>query len=346
MATQTKDLQAVLADYISEKILKKPNIKLTNFTQPSGGWSDETYMFDIHWRENEQEKRKGFVVRKVKKVGLMAKNKNLYPQYAILDILSSQTNLPVPKVYAFEEDESVLGGEFFVMEKLEGKSYVPWSREGRLFFAEASKSKNITEDFVRYLADLHTFNYKSLDLKLPLKEIDSEKYLDEKIKDLEERYSAYKFYDDPIITDTFEWLKQNKPKPIELAIIHNDYRTGNLLFQDNQITGILDWEAVEIGDPRMDLAYVCVKPNRMDSPLVCYLLEREWFLNTYRQKAKIEFTDEEIFYFEVFHQLRFYLISLSAGHAFIREGSTDLRMSRQGYRLILMKNMLAELLGY
>ncbi|WP_165820870.1 phosphotransferase family protein [Pueribacillus theae] len=346
MALETDDLQAKLSDYIAKHIVKRKEIELTDFSQPSGGWSDETFMFTICWEENNQKKTKDFVVRKVKKDGLMAKNKNLFPQYKMLAMLSENTSLPVPKVYSYEKDESVLNGEFFVMEKLEGKSYVPWSKEGRKFFAEAAKSKNITGEFVRYLVDLHTFDYKSIGFEPSANEPDFITYLDEKIKDLEDRYLAYKFYDDPVITDAMEWLKHNKPNPVPLSIIHNDYRTGNLLYKDDHISGILDWEAAEIGDPRMDLAYVCAKPNRMDSPLVCYLLERDRFLSSYREQSNIDFTDEDIYYYEVYHQFRFLLISLSAAHAFVREMSTDLRMSRQGYRLTLMKNMLAELLGY
>ena len=342
---QPNDIKSVLKNYISENILNHENTKLIEFFQPSGGWSDEAYVLTLSWENQGLKEEQSFVVRKAKNGGLMSAEKDLFPQFAILDKLSKHSNLPVPKVYVFEKNKSILGNEFFVMEKIEGTSYVPWSKEGRKFFDKASKG-NIPGLFAKYLADLHNLDLKSLDLDQSLLKENQKNYLDSKIQELENTYENYKFVDDPIVTDAIEWLKVNKPNPVPLSIIHNDYRTGNLMYKDDKITGILDWEAAEVGDPRMDIAYVCAKANRMDSPLLSYLIEKNNFFDIYQGETNSEFSNEEIFYFEVYHQLKFLMISLSAANAFVREGSSDLRMARQGFRLTLMKNMLAELLGY
>ncbi|WP_158595087.1 phosphotransferase family protein [Oceanobacillus piezotolerans] len=342
---QTHDIETVLTNYVSKNILNREDTELIDFFQPSGGWSDEAYVFTLSWKENAKWKKQGFVVRKAKNGGLTFGEKDLYPQYGILDELSKHSSLPVPKVYIFEKNKSILGNEFFVMEKLEGASYVPWSKEGRAFFQKAAKG-DIPKQFVRYLADLHTLDYESLDLSQSLFKGSRVDYIDFKIKELENVYATFKFMDDPIVVDGIEWLSVNKPEPIPLSIIHNDYRTGNLMYKEDKITGILDWEAAEIGDPRMDIAYVCAKANRMDSPLLSYLIEKDTFFMEYKERTNLEFSEGDIFYFEVYHQLKFLMISLSAANAFIKEGSTDLRMARQGFRLTLMKNMLAELLGY
>ncbi|MFC4024042.1 phosphotransferase family protein [Oceanobacillus longus] len=342
---QTHDLKSVLMNYISKNILKQEDTKLIEFFQPTGGWSDEAYVLTLSWDNQGMKEDQGFVVRKAKSGGLMSAEKDLFPQFAILDKLNRHSNLPVPKVYVFEKDKSILGNEFFVMEKIEGTSYVPWSREGRAFFEKAAKGE-IPAQFAKYLAGLHNLDVHSLELDQSMLKANVKNYLDSKIQELEKIYKNYKFVDDPIVTDAIEWLKVNKPNPVPLSIIHNDYRTGNLMYKDDEITGILDWEAAEVGDPRMDIAYVCAKANRMDSPLLSYLIEKNKFFTIYQGETDSEFSEEEIFYFEVYHQLKFLMISLSAAHAFMREGSSDLRMARQGFRLTLMKNMLAELLGY
>ena len=342
---QTHDIKSVLSNYVGENVLNRNDTKLVDFFQPSGGWSDEAYVFTLSWKDEGIKKEQGFVVRKAKSGGLMSAEKDLFPQFVILDKLSKHSNLPVPKVYVFEKDKSILGNEFFVMEKIEGTSYVPWSKEGRKFFEKAAKG-NIPEQFSRYLADLHNLDIHSLETDRFMLKANQQNYLDFKILELENIYENYKFMDDPIVTDAIEWLKVNKPNPVPLSIIHNDYRTGNFMYKDDKITGILDWEAAEVGDPRMDIAYVCAKANRMDSPLLSYLIEKKTFFDIYKEETNSNFAYEEIFYFEVYHQLKFLMISLSAANAFAREGSSDLRMARQGFRLTLMKNMLAELLGY
>lgn len=345
ITSEAHDVKSILTDFVGKKILNQENVKLVDFFQPSGGWSDEAFVFTVEWEELGEKREKGFVVRKAKDVGLSLGEKDLFPQYDILDKLSSHSNLPVPKVYLFERDTSILGNQFFVMEKIEGNSYVPWSKEGRVFFEKAAKGP-IPEQFVNYLADLHNLDYKTIELDPSMYKGNEQNYIDFKIKELEDIYANFKFMDDPIVTDAIEWLKVNKPKTVPLCIIHNDYRTGNLMYKDDKITGILDWEAAEIGDPRMDIAYVCAKANRMDSPLLSYIIAKDTFFQLYKEKTDFQFSEEDIFYFEVYHQLKFLMISFSAANAFIKQGSTDLRMARQGFRLTLMKNMLAELLGY
>ncbi|WP_156289670.1 phosphotransferase family protein [Oceanobacillus salinisoli] len=339
-----QDMKSVLANYINEQIIKADHIEVVQFFKASGGWSDDVFILKVRWGENDSKKEQNYVVRK-KKDGPMIEEKDFLRQFNILDILSKDTNLPVPEVYCYEKDKSIIGNEFIVMEKIEGKSYVPWSIEGRQFFKKASKG-NIRKEFVSYLAALHSLDYHSLLLDHHLSVMDSKIYLDRKIEELEGLYQQHKFIEDPLITDAFEWLKKNKPEPIPLAVIHNDYRTGNLLYEDDIVTGILDWESIEIGDPRLDIGYVCSKSNRMDSPLMCYLISREEFYSLYKQDVNFDFDEKDIYYFEVYHQLRFYMISLLAGDIFVRKGSTDLRMVRQGFRSGLMKHMLAELLGY
>ena len=50
---------------------------------------------------------------------------------------------------------------------------------------------------------------------------------------------------------------------------HGDYRLGNLLAQDSQLTGVLDWELAHFGDRHEDLAFGCMavwRFARVDRP--------------------------------------------------------------------------------
>ncbi len=70
------------------------------------------------------------------------------------------------------------------------------------------------------------------------------------------------------------------------------------------------------------------------------------FLETYSELTGLKMEESVLHYYEVFHQVRFVLISQSAGTAFAKSQTKDLRMARQGYRWPLMRDMVAELLGY
>lgn len=44
------------------------------------------------------------------------------------------------------------------------------------------------------------------------------------------------------------------PRPARISLLHGDYWTGNLLWRDDQIVAVLDWEDAAVGDPMADLA--------------------------------------------------------------------------------------------
>ncbi|WP_423802103.1 phosphotransferase family protein [Neobacillus sp. SAB-20_R2A] len=342
-----EEIKLSLKAYFESKIKGAKNVEIQEFSQPSAGWSDEAFIFDVHWETASGVQKKGFAVRKQNKGGLMRENRNFFLQFKYLDRLSKNCDLPIPGVYWYETDESILGGPFFVMDKLHGNSYVPWSKEGQLFFKRANEEGDIPFHFVQYLAKLHLIDYRGAGFTEDFDEPKGEYgFIDEKLIGLEEMYYRYQISPDPVMVDALEWLKAHKPAAQRYSLIHNDYRTGNLLYSHNEIMGILDWEAAEIGDPMADVAYVCAKSNRMDSPLMCYLIDRQLFLDTYSELTGLRVEEKVLHYYEVYHQVRFVLISQSAGTSFAKGETKDLRMARQGYRWPLMRNMVAELLGY
>ena len=54
------------------------------------------------------------------------------------------------------------------------------------------------------------------------------------------------------------WLAENVPAESGAAIVHNDYRIGNVVLsaeRPGEIQAVLDWELATIGDPLFDLGY-------------------------------------------------------------------------------------------
>ena len=75
--------------------------------------------------------------------------------------------------------------------------------------------------------------------------------------------------DRPIIALGLRWLLDNLPERVEPVLNHGDYRLGNLLAEDSQLTGVLDWELAHFGDRHEDLAFGCMavwRFARVDRP--------------------------------------------------------------------------------
>jgi aminoglycoside phosphotransferase (APT) family kinase protein len=50
-------------------------------------------------------------------------------------------------------------------------------------------------------------------------------------------------------------LRARPPAPSAPALVHGDFRLGNLLAEGPRITAVIDWEIWSVGDPRIDVGW-------------------------------------------------------------------------------------------
>lgn len=71
----------------------------------------------------------------------------------------------------------------------------------------------------------------------------------------------------PSVEIALRWLDRHRPEPVADAVVHGDFRLGNLIVDESGLAAVLDWELVHRGDPREDLGWLCVKCWRFGAPL-------------------------------------------------------------------------------
>jgi aminoglycoside phosphotransferase (APT) family kinase protein len=71
----------------------------------------------------------------------------------------------------------------------------------------------------------------------------------------------------PVFELAFAWLSDHRPAEREPALVHGDFRLGNLVVGTEGIRAVLDWEAAHAGDPLEDLGWLCVKAWRFGGRL-------------------------------------------------------------------------------
>ena len=69
----------------------------------------------------------------------------------------------------------------------------------------------------------------------------------------------------PALEIGLRWLTEHQPPPARDALVHGDFRTGNLIVAEDGLRGVLDWELTHRGDPRQDLGWLCTKAWRFGS---------------------------------------------------------------------------------
>jgi aminoglycoside phosphotransferase (APT) family kinase protein len=67
-----------------------------------------------------------------------------------------------------------------------------------------------------------------------------------------------------------DWLQQHTPPESGAAIVHNDFRLGNMMVardRPGRVAAVLDWELATIGDPLFDLGYFLSSYPQPGEPL-------------------------------------------------------------------------------
>ena len=149
-------------------------------------------------------------------------------------------------------------GEGFVMEWVEGESI--GSRINRSDEL-ASARAGLAGECGRALARIHAIDLDSTGLNDALHEVDPA----EEVRQTWERYKGF-HSPQPMIDFTARWLLDHLPPEGEPALVHGDFRNGNLLVVPTGMAAVLDWEIAHIGDPMRDLGWLCTASWRFGHP--------------------------------------------------------------------------------
>lgn len=71
----------------------------------------------------------------------------------------------------------------------------------------------------------------------------------------------------PAVELGLRWVAEHLPAAPRTTVVHGDFRNGNLIVGDDGVRCVLDWELAHLGDPMLDLGWLCVKTWRFGGPL-------------------------------------------------------------------------------
>ncbi len=271
-------------------------------TQYSGGASNWTYALTF---EN-----KSLILRRPPK-GTKAKGAHdMGREYRLQNSLKPVFD-KVPTMLGYTDDESVIGAEFYVMEKLEG--IIPRREFPRGMTLTAEKARHLCEVALDELIILHNVDYKAANLDHIGK---GAGYAERQISGWITRYQKARTWNVPKAKKVMQWLESKLPAKETICITHNDYRFDNLVLDANDpsnIIGVLDWELATLGDPLMDvgnsLAYwiqadddFFARKTRRQPTHVPGMMTRKEVINYYCKKQNIN--PDDFAFYEVYGLFR------------------------------------------
>ena len=186
------------------------------------------------------------------------------------DVLSKLSKVypPAPKPLIFSGDTSIIGSEFYLMERREGliiRGKVPGTHDGSApptaaggvsaGDIENSQQARVAtcRAFIHTLADLHSLDPRDANLDSLGK---PDGYNRRQVEGWTKRFFAAKTDEHSELESAIAWLNDNIMPEFGASLIHNDYKFDNVMLDPadlTTITAVLDWEMVTVGDPLMDL---------------------------------------------------------------------------------------------
>jgi len=82
-------------------------------------------------------------------------------------------------------------------------------------------------------------------------------------REAEAMYRVFLLNPHPAIEWAFRWIDRQiaalETPQRAPCVVHGDFRVGNVMYDEDGLTGILDWEGTHIGEPEEDVAWFCTR---------------------------------------------------------------------------------------
>lgn len=206
----------------------------------------------------------------------------LYPPYPV-----------APEGLYYCGDPSVIGSEFFVMERRCG---VVVRREmPKPFRNLADAPQRMSGALVDALADLHAVDYETVGMGA-FGQPDG--FVERQVERGYARWQAAKPEALDDVDRTYAWLMDHLPASSRRAPVHNDFKLDNVMLDPSdpgRVVAVFDWDMCTLGDPLVDLGTLLAywvqpsdpKPFRRFArmPVDERFPDRTWLADRYAQRS-------------------------------------------------------------
>jgi aminoglycoside phosphotransferase (APT) family kinase protein len=221
------------------------------------GGSNETFFLDLLYREAGQGKVEKLVIRWPPQGFTTLLKYDMKEQFLLFKKLR-ETALPVPEARWLEEDESVIGRPFYIVDRISGwipGAHPTYSVAGPIYEGTPQYRAKVWWNAVEALSIINTIDWERLGFDFLDIPKGGSGPIDQHIACYEKMLRVTEKSPPKILVSTLEWLKKNRFEPKCVSLCWGDARLGNLIYRDHTVVGVLDWEMACLGDPESDLAW-------------------------------------------------------------------------------------------
>jgi aminoglycoside phosphotransferase (APT) family kinase protein len=317
-----------LAGWLGSKRPDAQGITVTDVQVPgAGGLSNETVLFTANWRDADGEQTRGMVAR------VQPNGPGVFPDYdlekeaTVIRALADHSPVPVPRVYYFEDDPSVFGAPFLVMERIDGRIPAddpPFTAAGWVLDLAPDERRQMWHNSLDVLAQIHSVDWRALGLER-LDTPENQSGLDAGLAKWRRTFEwAAEGEPNPTLETALRWLDEHRPQHAEPKVLNwGDARVGNMIFSDDFTpVGVLDWEMVALATREQDIGWWLFLMRHhtegVGLPLPEGIPDHSETIDYYEQKTGHKLRD--LHYYEVLAASRLAILMVRAAHMMIGAG--------------------------
>lgn len=262
--TLVEELPVALENVVRQRIPGSAKARVVNWAPSPGGFSTETYLFDVTDRDDGSTL--GLVFRRPPEFQTLP-DYDLRRQYLVMQRLASSP-VPVPSMRWIDPYGGALGTPYLVMDRVDdvvGVSDVPPYHSAGIF-ADTDDAGRATlwNGCVDLIAAVHRIDTRSR--RLGFLGASTPEALTGFL-----RYALGWAYDGlplhPTFTRALGWLEAHPYRPQRVGLCWGDARMSNVLYRpDLTPKAALDWELAYLGDQAADISWLLMT-DWVSSPL-------------------------------------------------------------------------------
>ncbi len=292
----------------------------------SGGAIQENWLLDIWLEGGSRPGRQALVLRTDSASGV-AVSLGRAQEYKVLRA-AFQAGVSVPEPLWLCEDAAVLGRPFYLMQRASGVAL------GNRIVKDATLGgdrRKLAERLGAEMARIHSIEPPREDLDfLEMPEGNPALYTVQRNRAYLDQLGMPR----PALEWGLRWCERHAPDSREIVLVHQDFRTGNYMVDEEGLTAVLDWEFAAWGDPMSDLGWFCARCWRFgrDELEAGGIGAREDLYRGYTEASGREVDDKAVRYWEVIAHIRWAVIALQQGARHVSGAEPSLELALTGRR--------------
>ena len=302
------ELAARLQDLLRRE-LDDPGIELHDLRRLTGGASRETWAFGAgDDRFILQRERTGSP-----RTGAMAIEASMLRAAA-------SAGVPVAPLVSASGEPGELGAGYLVSRFVEGETIARKILRDDEF---ATARQRLAADCGRALAAIHSI---PTDAVTGLERTDQIAQYRQVLDDFGDPH--------PTFEHAFRWLDANRPPSSGDAVVHGDFRLGNLMVGPDGLEAVIDWELAHLGDPMEDLGWLCTRAWRFGSELpVGGVGPYDQLFDAYAEASGRPVEREVVRWWEVLGTLKWGIMCIMQARAHLEGMSRSMELAAIGRRV-------------